>query len=132
MLSNEVVERLGELLAKATPGPWTVHEDSGDMEVLSGNRTVCDDTAYYPHAVDQNDMRLISAAVNALPELLRVYRAWLDAPVVEVQEIGDIDDTPTVIATGTRDELRKGTSLVYKQARLVSNSAIERGQDDAT
>ena len=38
-----------------------------------------------------DDIRLIAAAVNALPELLRVYRMWMDAPEAVVSaDDGDL------------------------------------------
>ena len=84
MLNREVVERLGELLAKATPGKFvgrmrkdeSIYVSVGDP--LNGPHAQGD--VYLPHA----DVEVMVAAVNALPELLRVYRLWMEAPSGEV------------------------------------------------
>lgn len=66
---------LRELLAKATPGPWRVHENPRrkDLEIHASDdaeiATVHDYGKEY-EAAKENDAALIVAAVNALPELL--------------------------------------------------------------
>jgi Lar family restriction alleviation protein len=58
------IERLRELLAKATPGPWQV---SGTGFLLSAERHCIGDGVYGP------DAQLIAAMHEALPNLLADY-----------------------------------------------------------
>lgn len=67
------IEKLRRLLATATPGEWAVNRY---CEVVS-----CDDLIATPtdngrkRPRDREDMTPICAAVNALPELLRIAEA---------------------------------------------------------
>ena len=59
-------------MIKYSPGPWRLESRHGTTSVLDGNGdTVCDDEEYYPVAVLEDNMRLISAA----PDLLRLAKA---------------------------------------------------------
>jgi len=86
------VGALDALLAKATPGEWqSMNEyqwdsiigdidgpDDGEMHYES----VADITSH--HARSRANAALIAAMHNALPELLRIYRAWQGAAVGEL------------------------------------------------
>lgn len=86
MIDRKEVDALRALLAKATPGPW--HCSDGpegyqhrlwvDLTETTGE-AVCD-------VRTTPDAALIRAMHNALPELLRVYAAWLDAQTQSNQE----------------------------------------------
>lgn len=66
-VTGRTLEEIEALAADATPGPWVLNSDPPyDSVVGSNGRTVCCDTAYYPTAVDIEDMRLIAAIHNLL------------------------------------------------------------------
>ena len=66
-MTGRTLEEIEALATEATPGPWVLNSDPPyDSVVGSNGRTVCCDTAYYPTAVDIEDMRLIAAIHNLL------------------------------------------------------------------
>ncbi len=70
-MNNPQDKRLIELYKAATPGPWTFRFFGDRNEVVDAKGfTVCDDTAYYPAAVEVADQQLIAAMHTALPDLL--------------------------------------------------------------
>lgn len=82
MLDREVVERIEGLLAKATPGEWRWSENGNIYGGPEGRYADVDEVAAVytdDEATGAPNAPLIIAAVNALPELLRVYRLWMDA-----------------------------------------------------
>ena len=64
-----MLERLGQLLANSTPGPWSVGEDLVTGYGTLNIRQVVKMAKY------GDDLKLIAAAVNALPALLAVAKA---------------------------------------------------------
>jgi len=71
------IKELRELLAKATPGPWSCDDSDlsareiaviGRMEIYSKSSPFCRQKA-------EDDAALIVAAINALPALLAVAEA---------------------------------------------------------
>jgi len=108
-MDKDKVGELEALLAKATPGPWAFVGTTPSRNEYAGNKglnlggfvgadgkEIChfgDSTTYYPDEgspPSDVDAALIVAAVNTLPELLRIYRAWQGAAVVEVTECNQI------------------------------------------
>lgn len=71
---DELIERLRELLAKATPGPWQYHgshfygPDASETAMLIGQIVSGDGRC--PH-----DRNLVTGAINALPTLLDALAA---------------------------------------------------------
>lgn len=64
------IQRLRELLATATPGPWWL--SASRVAVISADSVlVCSVNRITP----QTDLELIAAAVNALPQLLAIAEA---------------------------------------------------------
>jgi len=84
------VGALEALLAKATPGEWkTVMVRPAEIQcgpLVIGHVFGSSNCRDLPKATNAT---LIAAAVNALPELLRVYRAWQGAAVVEIDGSGE-------------------------------------------
>lgn len=85
-MKREDVVRLRELLAKATPGPLHAEEVDGSWCVAREPSTP--NGAGF--AVDgkcwkQADAELIAEAINALPALLALAEAVMDAPEREVR-----------------------------------------------
>ena len=91
MLTSEQIERLGALLAEATPGPWyavparpgyitTIHDNFGSGVAYA--------TCEGDGGIDRQnaDAALIAEAINALPALLQLARAVNDAPRREIRE----------------------------------------------
>jgi len=76
---------LEELLAKATPGPWRVAENEWNLKARPWRQTggieadldleVPAILGWFTRPSDQYNAALIVAAVNALPGLIRDYRA---------------------------------------------------------
>jgi hypothetical protein len=77
---------LEALLAKATPGPWAVHPRAPST-VLAGDgysATNTDSNLFDAYSRNINNAALIAEAINALPALLRIARAVVEAPRAEV------------------------------------------------
>lgn len=68
MTTPTQTERLKELLAKATPGPWVVAEKPKYDHILSADGRYIFEPGR--PVVQRQDAQVIVAAVNALPELL--------------------------------------------------------------
>jgi len=100
MTANKVdVGALEALLAKATPGEFRPGDYIAPYRDLDGDNDFAiseiwngdHEGAIEVRAEDSVALaELIAAAVNALPELLRIYRAWQGAAVVEVTECNQI------------------------------------------
>jgi hypothetical protein len=82
------LEEIKRLCEAATPGPWRVteypKEEWGPSDTIEGDihgatqaweRTICDDTQYYPTAPGLADVRFIAAARDLVPKLLAVAEA---------------------------------------------------------
>jgi hypothetical protein len=73
-------ERLRELLAKATPGPWAVHTHA-NWKIMDSKRWLVADIAWKAeegnHQGESSDnAALIVAAINALPALLEALNNY--------------------------------------------------------
>lgn len=81
MEANKVLDRLADLLAKATSEPWVVQVaecDWGFWRVVHGHAEVFDDGSAcgeYSPACDEADRDAIIAIRNAAPALIRLARA---------------------------------------------------------
>jgi hypothetical protein len=73
------LDELEAMLARATPGPWFTDDDVRYTEgaTIGGGTLYTAHTAWTAPAV--NDDKLIAAARNALPELIRLAREALAA-----------------------------------------------------
>lgn len=70
------LNRLRELLDKATPGPWNGYDDSGStgrQEIVASGVTVA--RCYVGNPNGRNDAQLIVALRNCAPEMLAVVDA---------------------------------------------------------
>ena len=101
MMDRKEVEALRALLAKATPGPWSIEPTwaercGGSVAIANRDHMGEDWDVCSVHSTEAN-AALIAAAVNALPELLRVYGEWLDAPEAAVIEVTTTHTDYTVL-----------------------------------
>lgn len=127
-MKPDEIARLRELLGKATPGPWEMHDciNYGDhyLNMTGGGscNSICSNDRYGDNETPaDNDMRLIAAAVNALPALLALAEAVMGAATGEVVEVGnDEEGQPRVLIHSTREELMRGPALPFKRVRLVA------------
>ena len=86
------IEGLKQALEAATPGPWRVAGPSGFVENSSSDvATICQFWSRYELDYDnwQANARLIVAAVNNLPALLKVAEAAKDLPYLYDQASAD-------------------------------------------
>ena len=85
MEANKVLDRLADLLAKATSEPWVVQVaecDWGFWRVVHGHAEVFDDGSAcgeYSPACDEADRDAIVAIRNAAPALIRLARIAVNA-----------------------------------------------------
>jgi hypothetical protein len=81
------VARLAELLAKATPGPWSVHPRAETAVLASDgySATNTESNLFDSHARNIANAALIVAAVNALPALL-LQVAERDAEIARLRD----------------------------------------------
>lgn len=91
---------------KHTPGPWRVekidqhHGDYGIQVVGSNDEVICDNEAYYPHALDEKNAHLIAAA----PEMLKAL-----CDLVEAVEDNDRDSLRELLAAHSAIAKAKGS-----------------------
>lgn len=131
-----LVERLGELLAKATPGPW-YHRQAGLIDGQgyprdwvadaplgeAHSKIIVQKHSFYGGA---DDYALITEAVNALPTLLA---ALSSAPVVGKLDPATIEACAMVAADfyrGHGKTFRTPRAYAYEHAGKAIASAIRR------
>jgi hypothetical protein len=92
-LTSEKIAELERLLGAATTGPWELHECVSECRDTYLNMTggasfssICSNDPWGDNATpDWPDMRLMVAAVNALPALLSLAKRVAVAPVARVE-----------------------------------------------
>lgn len=83
-MATNVLDRLEELLAAATPGPWvvdTIDDSHAFWKVVAGCREVFDDGSAcgeYSPACSHEDRDALIALRNAAPALIRLARGAME------------------------------------------------------
>ena len=70
-----MLDELERLEREALLGPWTVHQGSFNVYVRSAGGLIVCSCAWQDRQADAQSAKLIAAARNALPALLRLARA---------------------------------------------------------
>lgn len=98
------IEMLEALLAKATPGPWSVHPRAETTVLASDgySATNTDSNLFDAHARNIANAALIVEAINAIPALLQLARAVSEGPRAVVDDDGFVfGSTATTLAGQT-------------------------------
>jgi hypothetical protein len=101
------IDELERLLAEASPGPWEAKRDySKDWLIAGHGKILVDSMDSGPHG--ERDIRLIAAARNALPALLRVARAARELEEILATVAADADAADVLVMRrhAARAELR--------------------------
>jgi hypothetical protein len=112
----DLLTRLEQLRAAATPGPWThdVYEDH------ASRRRFVAETGWRP------DAALIVAAVNALPSLVSALRAVAElAEELEAEAQQQVDDSDSLASVVGRSWVNAA-----RQFRAVLTAALDPAHDD--
>jgi len=109
-------QKLRELLAKATPGPWALNDDD-TISLASGEKTAW-------RQAHRANCALIVAAVNALPELLNEVerlRAEMDRMREALEKISErhVPDQPAADGSDEADYVRKHHTNLRRIARAA-------------
>lgn len=111
-----------ELLAKATPGPWEVETESGQLGsvyapsgMVAQAQAVLGDRHHQERAANGD---LIAAMFDALPALLQLADAVNGAPVAMVV-VKDVDGDWVLASDGVTGTLAEIDAMLGTRVRLV-------------
>lgn len=120
-----ILERLKELHAKATPGPWHITED------LFNERPEVRDSGGRRIAVVTTDFPLSAKTVTANAELITLLRSNLPALLEVVEGSKDYLTTLKALTPIADEQIAQAVEILNEKAKILSNNIAKLEAPDA-